>query len=115
MAPRGALTFPLFPRRTIMAPTSAPTRSVLPIVVPGQLTLRTIRGKNGPFTVGRLTTPLGEVAVKDAEVEQSPECMRFVYFAIRFTFRKSPPVAAGARLKTGSGLDGMVLNGIDKL
>ena len=37
-----------------MAATSAPTRSVLPIVVPGQLTLRTIRGKNGPFTVGRL-------------------------------------------------------------
>src|SRR3989344_2417873 len=51
MAPRGALPFPLFPRRTIMAPTSAPTRSVLPIVVPGQLTLRTIRGaKNPPAT-----------------------------------------------------------------
>ena len=31
-------------------------KSVAPIVVPGQLTLRTIRGKNGPFTVGRLAT-----------------------------------------------------------
>ncbi len=53
-----------------MAATSAPTRSALPIVVPGQLTLRTIRGKNGPFTVGRLSTPIGEFAVKDAELEQ---------------------------------------------
>ena len=53
-----------------MAATSAPTRSVLPIVVPGQLTLRTSRGKNGPCTVGRLSTPIGEFAVKDAELEQ---------------------------------------------
>ncbi|SAI68620.1 Protein of uncharacterised function (DUF3275) [Bordetella ansorpii] len=56
-----------------MTATTAPTRSVLPIVVPGQLTLRTIRGKNGPFTVGRLTTPIGEFAVKDAELEQYPK------------------------------------------
>src|SRR3546814_2105844 len=53
--PSRGLAFSYFPRRTIMAATSAPARSVLPIVVPGQLTLRTIRGKNGPFTVGRLT------------------------------------------------------------
>lgn len=32
-----------------MAVTSVPDRSVSPIVVPGQLTLRIIRGKNGPF------------------------------------------------------------------
>lgn len=44
-----------------------------PIVVPGQLTLRTIRGKNGPFTVGRLTTHLGVFEVKDPELEQYPE------------------------------------------
>ena len=37
---------------------SAPEQSVSPIVVPGQLTLRTIRGKNGPFTVGRLVMHL---------------------------------------------------------
>ncbi len=43
-----------------------------PIIVSGQLTLRTIRGRNGPFTVGRLTTHLGVFAIKDAELEQYP-------------------------------------------
>ena len=36
-----------------MATPSASEKSVAPIVVPGQLTLRTIRGKNGPFTPPR--------------------------------------------------------------
>ena len=60
-------------RRTIMAATPAPEKSVAPIVVPGQLTLRTIRGKNGPFTVGRLATHLGTFEVKDPELEQYPK------------------------------------------
>ncbi len=83
-----------------MAATSAPARSVLPIVVPGQLTLRTIRGKNGPFTVGRLTTPIGEFAIKDAELEQYPEGKYDGEFVIRYIFAKSYPVAGGARLKS---------------
>lgn len=41
-----------------------------PIIVSGQLTLRTIRGRNGPFNVGRLVTPHGEFAVKDAELDR---------------------------------------------
>lgn len=56
-----------------MATPLAPEKSVAPIVVPGQLTLRTIRGKNGPFTVGRLATHLGTFEVKDPELEQYPE------------------------------------------
>ncbi len=55
-----------------MAPTAAHP-STSPIIVSGQLTLRTIRGRNGPFTVGRLTTHLGVFEVKDAELEQYPE------------------------------------------
>ncbi|URW83076.1 DUF3275 family protein [Alcaligenes sp. DN25] len=98
-----------------MAATTAPTRSVLPIVVPGQLTLRTIRGKNGPFTVGRLTTPIGEFAVKDAELEQYPEGKYDGDFVIRYIFAKSYPVAGGARFEVRANLDGMTLNGIDKL
>lgn len=98
-----------------MAATSAPTRSVLPIVVPGQLTLRTIHGKNGPFTVGRLTTPIGEFAVKDAELEQYPEGKYDGQFCIRYIFAKSYPVAGGARFEVRANLDGMTLNGIDKL
>lgn len=98
-----------------MAATSAPTRSVLPIVVPGQLTLRTIRGKNGPFTVGRLTTPIGEFAVKDAELEQYPEGKYEGEFVIRYIFAKSYPVAGGARFEVRANLDGMTLNETDKL
>ena len=98
-----------------MAATSAPRRSVLPIVVPGQLTLRTIRGKNGPFTVGRLTTPIGEFSVKDAELEQYPEGKYDGEFVIRYIFAKSYPVAGGARFEVRANLDGMTLNGIDKL
>lgn len=55
-----------------MALTTA-NSSTSPIIVGGQLTLRTIRGRNGPFTVGRLTTHLGVFEVKDAELEQYPE------------------------------------------
>ncbi|HCT7642196.1 TPA: DUF3275 family protein [Morganella morganii] len=98
-----------------MTATSAPTKSVLPIVVPGQLTLRTIRGKNGPFTVGRLTTPIGEFAVKDAELEQYPEGKYDGDFVIRYIFPKSYPVAGGARFEVRANLDGMTLHGIDKL
>lgn len=98
-----------------MVATSAPTRSVLPIVVPGQLTLRTIRGRNGPFTVGRLTTPIGEFAVKDAELEQYPEGKYDGDFVIRYIFAKTYPVAGGARFEVRANLDGMTLHGIDKL
>src|SRR3546814_8283139 len=59
-------------RRCLMAPTAAHP-STSPIIVSGQLTLRTIRGRNGPFTVGRLTTHLGVFEGKDAELAQYPE------------------------------------------
>lgn len=98
-----------------MAATSAPTRSALPIVVPGQLTLRTIRGRNGPFNVGRLATPIGEFAVKDAELEQYPEGKYDGEFVIRYIFPKSYPVGGGMRFEIRASLDGMTLNGIDKL
>ena len=98
-----------------MAVTSAPAQSVSPIVVPGQLTLRTIRGKNGPFTVGRLTTHLGVFEVKDPELEQYPEGKYDGEFIIRYIFPKSYPVGGGMRFEIRASLDGMTLNGIDKL
>ena len=98
-----------------MATPSASEKSVAPIVVPGQLTLRTIRGKNGPFTVGRLATHLGTFEVKDPELEQYPEGKYDGDFVIRYIFAKSYPVAGGARFEVRANLDGMTLNGIDKL
>ncbi|WP_413730163.1 DUF3275 family protein [Sodalis sp. RH22] len=35
--------------------------------------VRTIHGRNGPFIVGKLITPVGKFEVKDAELEQYPE------------------------------------------
>lgn len=98
-----------------MAVTSAPERSVSPIVVPGQLTLRTIRGRNGPFTVGRLATHLGVFEVKDPELEQYPEGKYDGEFIIRYIFPKSYPVGGGMRFEIRASLDGMTLFGIDKL
>ncbi|ABM31151.1 DUF3275 family protein [Paracidovorax citrulli] len=86
-----------------------------PIIVSGQLTLRTIRGRNGPFTVGRLTTHLGVFAIKDAELEQYPEGRYDGEFVIRYIFPKSYPVGDGMRFEIRANLDGMTLYGIDKL
>lgn len=98
-----------------MAVTSPPAKSVAPINVPGQLTLRTIQGRNGPFTVGRLVTPIGDFTVKDAELEQYPEGKYDGEFLIRYVFPKSYPVGGGMRFEIRASLDGMTLNGIDKL
>ncbi|CAM5208950.1 MULTISPECIES: DUF3275 family protein [Alcaligenaceae] len=98
-----------------MAVTLAPERSVSPIVVPGQLALRTIRGRNGPFTVGRLSTHLGVFEVKDPELEQYHEGKYDGEFIIRYIFPKSYPVGGGMRFEIRASLDGMTLFGIDKL
>ncbi|MFG9941805.1 DUF3275 family protein [Pseudomonas aeruginosa] len=80
-----------------MATPSASEKSVASIVVPGQLTLRTIRGKNGPFTVGRLATHLGTFEVKNPELEQYPEGKYDGEFIIRYIFPKSYRSAAAIR------------------
>ena len=98
-----------------MATTSAPGQSVSPIIVPGQLALRTIRGRNGPFTVGRLTTHLGVFEVKDPELEQYPEGKYDGELIIRYIFPRSYPVGGGMRFEIRASLDGMTLIGIDKL
>ncbi|PBP86110.1 DUF3275 family protein [Pseudomonas syringae] len=86
-----------------------------PIIVSGQLTLRTIRGRNGPFNVGRLVTPHGEFAVKDAELEQYAEGKYDGEFHIRFIYPKAYPTAGGMRFEIRANLDGMTLSGIDRL
>ena len=97
-----------------MASTVAP-QAASPIIVPGQLTLRTIHGRNGPFTVGRLTTHLGVFEVKDAELEQYPEGKYDGEFVIRYIYPKAYPTGGGMRFEIRASLDGMTLSGIDKL
>ena len=121
-----------------MATPSASEKSVAPIVVPGQLTLRTIRGKEekvekvsqdlrdleglSPELIAnlaegtrRLATHLGTFEVKDPELEQYPEGKYDGEFIIRYIFPKSYPVGGGMRFEIRASLDGMTLNGIDKL
>jgi hypothetical protein len=95
-------------------PASAP-RSAGPIIVTGQLTLRTIRGRNGPFNVARLATPIGEFVVKDAELEQYPEGKYDGQFVIRYIYPKAYPTGGGMRFEIRANLDGMTLSGLDKL
>jgi len=43
------------------------------ITIPGQLSIKTIHGRNGDFNVGRLATNIGEFVVKNAELDQYNE------------------------------------------
>jgi len=43
------------------------------IKIPGRLTVRTIHGRNGPFTVGRLAASIGEFVIKDPQLDQFSE------------------------------------------
>ncbi len=89
--------------------------STSPILVAGQLTLRTIRGRNGPFTVGRLTTHLGVFEVKDAELEQYPEGKYDGEFVIKYIYPRAYPTGGGMRFEIRANLDGMTLSGLDEL
>lgn len=43
------------------------------ISIAGQLAIRTITGRNGPFNVGRLATSIGEFVIKEASLDQYTE------------------------------------------
>ncbi len=99
-----------------MAVTSASEKSVSPIIVSGQLALRTIHGRNGKFNVGKLECQLGKFAIKDAELEQYPEGKYQGEFVLRYIFLKGYPISDGSmRFEMRANLDGMTLFGIDKL
>lgn len=86
------------------------------IIVPGQLAVRTIHGRNGPFKVGNLTTPIGKFTVKDAELEQYPEGKYQGEFVLRYIFIKPIHFQNGSvGFEQRANLDGMTLSGIDKL
>src|SRR3546814_2483135 len=90
--------------------TTATHSSTSPIIVGGQLTLRTIRGRNGPFTIGRLTTHLGVFEVKDAELEQYPEGKYDGEFIIKYIYPRAYPTGGGMRFEIRASLDGMTLD-----
>lgn len=89
--------------------------SPLPLSVRGQLAIRIISGRNGPFRVGRLITHFGEFEIKDPELEQYPEGKYDGEFLIRYIFLRSFPVGGNIRCEIRASLYGMTLNGADIL
>ncbi|MGK8436748.1 DUF3275 family protein [Ectopseudomonas hydrolytica] len=85
------------------------------VTVPGKLAVRKIHGRNGPFNVGNLVTPIGKFAVKDAALEQYPEGKYDGEFVISYIDAKAYPSGGGIRIEVRATLDSMTLSGIDKL
>ncbi len=85
------------------------------ITLPGELSIKTIHGRNGPFNIGRLVVSLGMFTVKDAELDQFKEGKYEGDFVIK-TIRQHPvPTEAGMFMQLRAHLSGMTLHGIDTL
>lgn len=85
------------------------------ITLSGQLSIRSISGRNGDFNVGRLVTSIGEFVVKDADLDQYDEGKYegdFVISQISPTY-----YSTNGRLvvEIRALLGGMTLSGIDLL
>ncbi|MCW5706929.1 DUF3275 family protein [Shinella sp.] len=85
------------------------------ITIPGQLAIKTIHGRNGPFNVGRLATSIGEFVVKNAELDQYDEGKyegEFIIAEIRpSTYSTNGRMVIEIRALIG----GMTLSNIDAL
>lgn len=81
----------------------------------GNIDIRTINGRNGPFNVGTLTTSLGEFRIKDACIDE----FDVGRYAGEFTLERIYPASyfAGPRLivEIRAKLAEMVLDDVDEL
>jgi hypothetical protein len=85
------------------------------ITIPGQLAIKTIHGRNGPFNVGRLATAIGEFVIKNAELDQYDEGKYDGEFVIT-EIRPSMYTASGRMvIELRAHLGGMTLSDIDRL
>ncbi|MGL4667668.1 MAG: DUF3275 family protein [Saezia sp.] len=85
------------------------------ITLQGQLSIRTVSGRNGDFNVGRLVTSIGEFVVKDTDLDQYDEGKYDGDFVIA---QISPSwYSTNGRLivENRATLGGMTLSGIDAL
>jgi hypothetical protein len=83
--------------------------------VTGQLAIKTIHGRNGPFNVGYLVTPIGEFITKNAELDQFNEGRYPGEFTIADTFLKVYEYGARMIIEKRARLDGMKLFNVDPL
>lgn len=85
------------------------------ITIPGQLAIKTIHGRNGPFNVGRLATAIGEFVIKNAELDQYDEGKYDGEFVIA-EIRPSMYTTSGRMvIELRAHLGGMTLSDIDRL
>jgi hypothetical protein len=85
------------------------------ITLPGELSIKTIHGRNGPFNIGRLVVSLGMFTVKDAELDQFKEGKYEGDFVIKAIRQHPVPTEAGMFMQLRAHLSGMTLHGIDAL
>lgn len=85
------------------------------VTLPGELSIKTIHGRNGPFNIGRLVVSLGMFTVKDAELDQFKEGKYEGDFVINAIRQHPVPTEAGMFMQMRAHLSGMTLHGIDTL
>lgn len=85
------------------------------ITIPGQLSIKTIHGRNGDFNVGRLATNIGDFVIKNPELEQYPEGKYLGVFDI-MEIRPSTYTTSGRMvIEIRAHLGGMAIESIDNL
>lgn len=85
------------------------------IKLTGLLTIKSITGRNGPFSIGRLVTELGEFTVKDTLLEQYDPGKYEGDFGISRIYPFSYAAAGGVRVEIRACVETIALAGIGKL
>lgn len=81
----------------------------------GNINIRTIDGRRGPFNVGALITPLGEFKVKDACLDQFDEGRYSGDFTIERIYPATYFAATRLIVEVRAQLGGMALDEVDEL
>lgn len=81
----------------------------------GNINIRTIDGRRGPFNVGALVTPLGEFKVKDACLDQFDEGRYSGEFTIERIYPATYFAATRLIIEVRAQLGGMALDEADEL
>ncbi|MBL5862098.1 DUF3275 family protein [Serratia fonticola] len=85
------------------------------ITIPGQLSIKTIHGRNGDFNVGRLATNIGEFVIKNAELEQYSEGKYLGDFIITEIRPSTYNTSGRMVIEIRAHLGGMAIESIDNL
>jgi hypothetical protein len=85
------------------------------IPVPGQLAIKTRRGRYGAFNVGYLSTSIGEFVTKNAELDQYKEGKYEGEFIITEIFLGTYTTGGRTITELRAKLSGMTISGVDKL